>query len=73
MTERICKDCKNYVGDFCLRGQKKVGVHPVDGSPIYKYPRGSLWLAYLERWSIFPWNCGKKGRHFEKKDFPGRY
>lgn len=67
MTDRICTDCKNFEKGYCRRGEKVVGIDPVYGNKIYKYAKGFDRFADDERHSIFPWNCGKIGRHFEKK------
>ena len=62
---RFCKDCRNYndICGLCARGKREAGFNAVTGNKEYLYT--VLTYASSERESIWPWRCGKSGRHFE--------
>lgn len=61
---KFCVNCKHYnsFGNLCVRGKYHYHDNPVTGEKEFKYK--VLRSANEERDSIFPWNCGKKGRYF---------
>jgi hypothetical protein len=70
----LCKDCKHFspgqVRD-CLRNERVIDIHPVNGEEI----KLGAEAVELERglWGFLlpftpPWRCGKRGRFFEKKE-----
>ena len=65
---KFCKDCKNYndIGGLCARGKREDGFNAVTGWQEYRY--AVLRYASEERESIWPWRCGKSGRHFERSN-----
>lgn len=61
----VCKECKSFSDGYCERGKKLTGVDPVWGHNTYSYR--AFDYAFLERGSILPWRCGKKGKFFVAK------
>ena len=65
---RFCKDCQNYndIGALCVRGKREAGFDAVTGRQEYRYT--VLRCVRDERESIWPWRCGKSGRHFQRSN-----